>query len=373
MNKFILNQHGNTQYLKTQFLKGKIGGYPAKYVVALVLGIAILLPTAFTLGNVLNTVAVEQIDTYTELNLAGQDTSQILSGADDSDNSNVVLGLSDYNGELKFFVGDEFAGGGVASATVQIYKGRTSYDSLTTDSDGTKTTGKTYKSGDELDIKVTSGSSVTWFYYVVPQVSDSFINSGNDIGVPDMLIRLYTAWTSSVAIGGTTYDGTTVGQTNITGAKNLGTGSRPGSDSFTITVSINEGTDNKGYLSSYDPIEGIWLYSYLHVYLNGTSYETITVKGLDHSEEKGATQHYAERLSDTGLSRWKVGTDYEDGFEGQVAKTMTISLTGYNATSANIAFQVVAWGNWQNFDDNSTWGANAVEVAGTLKSYDIIN
>ncbi|MFC1754230.1 hypothetical protein ACFL96_12715 [Thermoproteota archaeon] len=326
------------------------------------------MPTALFIGEYSRDTAVEQIDKYTGLSIQDE-----LPASDDSSNSNVETGLEHYNGELKFFVGDALAGGGVASATVKVYNGDTNADTLTTDSDGTKTTGTKYNSGDELDIKVTKGSAVYWTKYTVPQVSSSFIQSAADIGVPNIMIRLYTAWTSQFSIGGTSYDGTTVGQTNITGANNLGTGSRPGSNSFGVSVSINQGTDNKGFLSSYDPIEKYWLHTYLHVTVNGTGYETVVLTNLDHKVQLGSTMHYAEDLSDDGLTKWKVGSNYKDGFQGETSVSFTASLTGYNATSANLAIQVVTFGNWENYRENSSWGTDAVEIAGTLKSFDIIN
>ncbi len=374
MSKFISINNSSARSQSTQVLGGKIAGMPVKSFVVLILGLTMLVPVALLAGNLFANSAVDVMEDTTGLNIQQQAATPLPSvNTNANPNDNVASGLEDYTGELKFFVGDELAGGGVASATIKIYKGRTSYDSLTTDSDGTKTSGKTYKSGDNLDIKVTSGSSVTWFSYIVPKVSNSFIQSGNDIGVPDMLIRLYTAWSSQVSIGGTSYDGTTVGQTNITGAKNLATGSRPGTDSFSISVSITEGTDNKGYRSSYDAIEGYWLKTYLHVSVNGTAFEDINITGMDAGEEKGSTMHYVEVLDDKGLSRWKVGNNYEEGYQGQVSVTMTVSLTGYNATSANIQFQVIAFANWDNFKATSSWGPSAVTVANTLKSFDVIN
>lgn len=368
MNRFISKQTHNTQYSKVQFLKGSIKGVPIKSIFIVSLLLAVAGPSALLLGEITRDQAVDKIDEYTGLNI-----QEDLPSADDSSNSNVETGLLNYNGELKFFVGDQLGGGGIASATVKVYNGDENADTLTTDSDGTKTTGTKYNSGDVLDIKVTSSSAVYWTRYTVPQVSSAFITSAADIGVPNIMIRPYVAWTSQFSIGGTSYDGTTVGQTNITGANNLGTGSRPGSNSFSISVSVNQGTDNKGFLSSYDPIEGFWLHTYLHVTVNGTGYETVVLTNLDHKVQLGSTMHYAEDLSDSGLTKWKVGNNYKEGFQGQASASFTASLTGYNATSANIAIQVVAFGNWDNFRDNASWGTDAIEIAGTLKSFDIIN
>ena len=364
------NQWPYRPYSKQQ--AGKFFGHPLWHWLVVVSLVVIIIPFASFAGSYMfaQTVGKTDIAQQNQLSSAPGQPIIITQGGNVAAATQGAGALTNYNDNLDFYVGDKYAGGGVASATIKIYMGTQQYDSLTSGSDGSISSGKKYQSGDVLDIQVTKSSSITWFQWTVPQVKESFLSSGTNLAVPDLLISQYTAWTTMFTVGSSSYDGATLGQTNLTGAKNLGTGSRPGTNQFTATISVSEGTDNKGFISSYDPINKIWLNAYIYMWVNGTAYSDVSVTGFEHAQDKGSTMHYAHELTGESITKWKSGNDYL--LPGSTAFPFTVDLSGYNATSANLGFKVVAWGNWDYFMQRSSWGPNSVSNI-AQKDFDLIN
>jgi len=206
-------------------------------------------------------------------------------------------GLIDVTKPLKFAVMDEYAGSAVASASVQVYRGTSPVESLTTGSDGTVTSALTYKSGEQLNVYITKGSSKFWAALTVPKMSpaDAQSLSYNPVTVKTFTVGTYTI-TVVRSTGASLSSG---GSFNFTSA---------GVTQESFTVSVFNTADNTGYLTSTNPVENRKLGAFLEVAITGTNYDKFLVSGLSGYRTTGSGNTWTRPASDSEISRVKIGS-----------------------------------------------------------------
>ncbi|MEM4273967.1 MAG: hypothetical protein QW420_06405 [Candidatus Caldarchaeum sp.] len=207
-----------------------------------------------------------------------------------------VGNLVDVTKPVKFAVIDSYAGSGVSSAAVTVYKGSVISESLSSGSDGTVQTALTYRSGEQLNVKVVKGTSVYWARVTVPKMSPADAQS---LGYNPVEIRTYTLGTYTITVIRSTGASMTNGGTfNFTSQ---------GVTQETFTVSVFNTADNTGFKSSEDPINNRRLGAFLEVTLSGSNFDKFIVSGLQGYRTTGSSNSWTRTVSDNELSRIKVG------------------------------------------------------------------
>jgi hypothetical protein len=208
-----------------------------------------------------------------------------------------TAGLVAVNKPIQFSLIDPLQGLGIASASLKVYgPDKMLKESLTTDSKGVATTTNPYKSGEELYVLITADGYVNyWKKIVVPMMLPSDVQgTTNFVSLQDIALGSYVIKVTDQF--GNSY--TSGGNLNFTTL---------GVNTLTITVSIYEQTDNKGYWSSYDLLNGINQYAVLQTVTTGSK---ATINGAGEKVVIGTTNYWISVLNDDDLIKQKVGNDY---------------------------------------------------------------
>ena len=278
------------------------------------------------------------------------------------------LGTVSVNKQVKLVFVDKYAGSappGTTSNGVTIYDsdGVTQLEQGTISS-GTVTTANSYPSGYKLYVRYFYDSSpdeYQWWEVTVPKMTSADAES-----LTTNPVRLWAhdlpVLTDALRDGaGNTY--ADAGNWNVT------TGATPGTTSGTLSYSWFVASDNDGYISSYDPVYKINLKAVVYCAVTGTNYETVILNGFDGAFEKGTTMYYYKVLSDTDLTKYKVGQNYV--YPGTGTVTFSIDLTGYSGDSATLQLYVYAYSDPNYFKTYTSYGPYAAQLAeSTLLLYD---
>ena len=152
------------------------------------------------------------------------------------------------NRKINFVCVDKYGGTAVTSATLKVYKENQLMESITTDgTTGIGTTGNSFESGTVLDVLLTKSNDKRWYKVTVPKMSKNDIEALTNNPINLEFFSLDTSATLKVVDSlGNAYSSndnlnfTTLGVTQVT-----------------ISVSGYISADNKGYIASYDPLNGI--------------------------------------------------------------------------------------------------------------------
>ena len=253
------------------------------------------------------------------------------------------------NKPLKIAVIDQFAGSAVASASVKIYEGQTLKESLTTGSDGTVTTALNYRSGQVLNILVTSSNSKEWFTVEVPRMNPEDAES---MSYNPIELRFFTLASISLAVrdsAGNVYsDGGSLNKTTL-------------GNTVTLTISWYVANDNTGFVSSEDPINNLKWLGVLYAKCYGTNYETISITGFDGAYAIGTTNWFYHVIPDTDLTKYKVGNTYV--YSGTGSITINLDLTGYSGDAADLVLYLVVYTDPTYHQSKASFGPDAVTLA----------
>lgn len=259
--------------------------------------------------------------------------------------------LVDVNRAVKFSVTDKFAGN-ASSGTLYVYDGVTQKDSGALSS-GTKTTQYSYASGKELNVKVINSNSKQWFKVTVPKMLESDKEAITTNPIPLEFFTVATITDGMIDNGGTTYsDGATYNKT-ATG------------NTRTFTYNMYVGTDNTGFISSYDPINKLNWQAVVYAVFSGANYEHITVTGFDGGYEKGSSYYCYKILADNEITKHKVGNKYVAGYEGAGAITFSLDLTGYSGDAASMQLYLKIYSDPTYYRNTGSYGPDNVELAET--------
>jgi len=255
---------------------------------------------------------------------------------------------------LDFSVVDKYAGSAVGSATVKVYDGTQLLESLTTASDGTISTSRSYPSGKKLNILVTKSNSKCWYTITVPKMLRSDVDSLSTNPVALDFFTLDTSVTLKVLdSAGNVY--TNNGNYNWTSR---------GVTQETLTISGYVSTDNRGFLSSYDPLNNLNWKVVLYGKLTGTNYEYLTMTGWDDRYERGSAMWHAAVIPDVGVTKWKVGDEYV--YSGSFSKTVTFKKGSYSGDAADLVLYLYAYSDPAYHEDIGSFGPDAVAMCSAV-------
>jgi hypothetical protein len=247
-------------------------------------------------------------------------------GGSDSGNPDLV----DVNKKLQFTWSDEWSGTVANAKTFYIYDDSFALkETLTTAATGIVASAQNYPSGTQLHVKFTDTNDKVWYTFVVPQMNihDAEASTYNDVAFKDFEIGTYTSDTLKSGA----YTITDAGTYNQTG--------NTSTPVFTYTLT-NSGADNTGLLESYDPVFGqTW-----DVWVTGTVNDTsVIVTGVDYLFTVGTTTYFADKVSASELSLWKVGASYVAGYQGSASTSFGLDMSGYTGTTAVMQISAYAY------------------------------
>lgn len=258
--------------------------------------------------------------------------------------------LVDVSKKLKIALTDQYAGSALASKTVYVYNGTTLMETLTTDSDGTKATAFEYSSGTEVSFKYVDSNTKQWFHVTIPKMYSKDAESATYNNIPLKAFSVCTI-TDALRVGATSL-------TDDSGVYNFtASGDTP---QFTYDGFVS--SDNTGFISSQDPIYSMGWYAVVYMKLSGTNYETVLTYGFDDSFVLGTTHWDAKRISDTDITKYKVGNNYVH--KGEMHFQFSLDGTGYSGTGTTLQIYLKIYSDpaWMK-SHGGNFGPDVVELA----------
>ncbi len=259
-------------------------------------------------------------------------------------------GLVSVTKPLKFAVTDPLAGAAIASATVAIYDGAgVLLESLTTDSDGTKSSALPYESGATVRVKLSKTDYVTrWVDVVVPKMNPADAES---LTTNFVALTTYNLGTYSIKatdqFGNSYSSGDELNFTNLSAS------------TVTLTVTIYNTEDNSGYITSYDYLNEINLNAVLQTSTTGSD---VTVTGAGSSSQRGTTSYWLKTVADDGLTRQLVGTTYVKAGVSSVSITLGKGALSLNDSQAFV-LALYDYFDVSYFGQNGIGGPDATALA----------
>ena len=229
------------------------------------------------------------------------------------------------NKKVQFSWTAEYSGAVANAKTFWVYRAdKALVETLTTAASGIVATAQNYPSGTQLYVKYDDGSNQIWHSVVVPTMNPSDAESAtyNDISLKFFAVGTYTV-DSLRMLGLAVASGE---QINVTGNATT-------SPTFVYTLT-NTGADNTGLMESTDPVYGLDWGVWVTGKISGDNASLVIVNGVDYQFQVGADTYFAEKVSASQLSKWKIGSSYVPGFEGTSSCSWSFDLSGFTATSA---------------------------------------
>jgi hypothetical protein len=224
---------------------------------------------------------------------------------------------------LKIFVQDALGGGPIASATVNVYNmNHVRIDNATTGSDGTATTGNSYTSGTQLILNVSKSSDMNEFVTItVPQMTpaDAQAQTTNPVTVGEYVIGTGALTVVNTANGTSLHTGYWMNFTTDSVTQ------------YTVTVTLTNTVDNTGWLTSYDPLDGVNQGLITKIYSSSTG---LAVTGdISTVVNRGGVNYFFHPIQDSQFDKQKVGTTYPT-YQGTSTFTITINKGSLAAGSS---------------------------------------
>jgi hypothetical protein len=273
----------------------------------------------------------------------------------------------DVNKKLQFTWTAKYSGTVANAKTFYVYDESLALrETLTTAATGIVATAQNYPSGTVLYVKYDDTSNQIWHRVVVPTMSEAEAQAQtyNDINLQYYAVGTYSAGERLTALGisyadADTYNCTTNGTSPV----------------FTATFT-NTGADNTGLMESLiaDPLNGdnwgVWVCGTI----TGDNATQVIVNNVDVQFKVGNNIYFADKISAEQLSKWKVGTGYVSGYEGEDSVSFSLDLTAFTATSA-ATMQIYLYESadpYYAMNHAGNWGQNKVELGEfTLSLVDI--
>ena len=263
----------------------------------------------------------------------------------------------DVNRKVAITFIDKYAGSAPTGTTCYVYgsDGKTLLESGTITT-GAYTTSKYYKSGTALVLEYYNGTGTTdrlRKHVTVPKMFPADIEAVTDNPVT------IDVFTSASAITATcqTDAGTTIQDANATTYScNKTIQGNTGSLTFNWYVP----TDNTGFLTSYDEIDGLNWYAVLYCKLSGTNYEYVDLTGWDGQYTKGTSIWYYKVLDPTTITKYKVGNTYI--YNGAGGFTFSFDVSGYTGDAANAALWMQAYSDPAYHDLHGSFGPDSYQI-----------
>lgn len=261
---------------------------------------------------------------------------------------------------LYFTAIDPISGtGAIASAEIYLYDtNNVMLENLTTAASGAIASALPYTPGTPLVAEIVKTNYVTRYVaFNVPSVAT--VTTYNQPVYP---MQLQTIYLGSYTVKCVDSSGDSIG---TGGFYNFTTNS---TTSVSITFTVYEATDNKGYWSSYDPINAV---NQNMIWYGSTTDSYVTVQGGT-PYQRGTTTYYVSVLPDgypipsgqsniAGLTRVKVGNNYPA--QGICSVTYNFgkgSLTAGSTTT--FSYSMYDYSDQSYFAANGVGGPNAANI-----------
>jgi len=269
---------------------------------------------------------------------------------DDDDVDYPTEGDITVNRKIAFSTPDKYGGSAVSTGTLTIYsESGVLLESL--DISSSKVTTDNYRSGTKLFARLINSNAKKWWAITVPKMGEADVDSqtNNSVKLEFFAIGSYTAKVTDQA-GNQMAD---AGDYNHTAT----------GDVATLTVSFWVGSDNTGIMDSIpkDPLNDLNWYCVLYLKCFGTNYEYIDITGFDMSWSRGTANWYAVRLTDTELTKWKVGQDYV--YDGTSSFTHGADFTSYTGDAADLQYYLEFYSDPDYMMDHGNAGPNHYQSA----------
>ena len=254
------------------------------------------------------------------------------------------------NRKIIFSTPDKYGGSAVSTGTLTVYTDSgILLESL--DISSTKTTTDPYSSGTKLYCRLINSNAKKWWAVTVPKMGKADVDSqaNNPVKLEFFAIGTYTSKVTDQA-GNQMAD---AGDYNHTAT----------GDQATLTVSFWVSSDNTGIMDSIaeDPLNEIHWYCILYLKVFGTNYEYIDVTGFDQSWSRGTANWYAVRLTDTDLTKWKIGQTYE--YDGTCSFTHGADFTSYTGDVADLQYYLEFYSEADYMMDHGNAGPNHYQAS----------
>lgn len=262
-------------------------------------------------------------------------------------------GAQDVNRKLAVSTIDTY-NGAAGSGTVKFFAadGKTLLETITIAS-GVATTGDYYKSGTVLVLEYNDASnSLVRKKITVPQMLPADIEA-----VTNNPITLKTFTNCAALTASSVSDtGVTITDASTTAAFNVTNEGTTGSISFTWYVP----TDNTGFLSSYDEIDGLNWYAVIYAKLSGTNYEYVSLSGWEGQYTKGTAVWYYKVLEPTSITKYKVGNSYI--YSGSATFTWNVDASGYSGDAATAALWMYIYSDAAYHNAKGSFGPDSFQI-----------
>lgn len=237
-------------------------------------------------------------------------------------------GMVSVNRPIKFVLINEFTKAAGASFTCTLYDSsgiNVLEPAGTSGTDGNYTTLGYYPSGTNLVLGAVSGENDIRHKVTVPKMTAADVDA---ITTNMILVSTFTVPGADVTSSATPAStGTALadgGDWNKTVSGNTDT----------ITFNWNLPTDDEGFISSYDEINGMNWNAVLYCKLYGTNYELASLSGWDGQYSKGTAVWYYHVLDDVEVQKDKQGNAYVSNGAGSFS--FTLDATGYSGDAADL-------------------------------------
>ena len=253
--------------------------------------------------------------------------------------------------KIQFSTPDFYGGSQVSTGTLSLYDERGVLQEAL-DISSSKVTSDPYPSGTQLYAQLINTNAKKTWAVTVPYMNPTDVDSqtNNPIKLNFFAIGSYTVKATDQA-GNQIADGGDYNHT-LTG------------DAATLSVGFWVASDNTGVMDSgsvRDPVDDILWNCVLYLKVFGTNYEYIDVTGFDHSWSRGTANWYATVLSDTELTKWKIGQKYE--YDGATSFTHSADFTSYTGDAADLQYYLEFYSEPQYMIDHGNAGPDHYQAA----------
>jgi len=253
-----------------------------------------------------------------------------------------------------FYIKDALANTALNATTIQLLdQNGNLIESITTAETGLATTGTEYTSGTQFTVAVSLSGYVTqYFPYTVPMMSKSDAATATNhytktFGLTQLgsyTIKVTDSAGTSYTSGTTTYNWTAKGVTQ---------------DTFTIAV--YETAANRGWASSYDPINQQQQNVVAQMYFNGTGYNSL-ISGYGSMYTSGAVKNWFKVLPDSTLCRQVTGSGLVQK-DGVTVFTITVNKGSFSSGCERLTIDLRDYFDTARFGNLGDGGVSDASLA----------
>lgn len=216
----------------------------------------------------------------------------------------------------------------------------------------------TYTTGELLYLRVvdpTDTSLCTQFLqWTVPFATTSEVENG----VFEVSIDTIDRGDVAISVNRYWLNGTSLGNINTT-TENYD------DELVTFEWTLRQPTDDKGYVNTYNFLQGYENNHYFYIQISGTGWDRVSLKNSVSTFVRNNIRYYAIPLSDVDLTRDLQSNSVYDP-EGFWSKQLTWDFTAMTSgDNVTVASGYRYYSSWDYFQEGGSWGADSAATAGT--------